>query len=169
MEKPNLVDLRKTLDKEDAINLIEWLSDDDIIIFMNEDKKIIKFLEQILENRQEVLLTYYLNQRNIFYMIDYQNEPVGFVSLKPKGNKKCEIVIAVGKKDLWGKKVGKRSLNKILKLAFENFEFEELEAKIHYKNLRSLSLFKNNGFKQVKAEESSDYKKLAFTEKDYYC
>ena len=88
MEKLISIELRNYIEKNDALNLIKWLSDFDIIQYMNEDLYMITTLNNILNNKQELLLTYYLNQSCIFHMIDLNNNPIGFISLIPafKGN-----------------------------------------------------------------------------------
>lgn len=83
MEKLISIELRNYIEKNDALNLIKWLSDFDIIQYMNEDLYMITTLNNILNNKQELLLTYYLNQNQIFHMIDLNNNPIGFISLIP--------------------------------------------------------------------------------------
>lgn len=79
MEKLISIELRNYIEKNDALNLIKWLSDFDIIQYMNEDL----YMITTLNNKQELLLTYYLNQNQIFHMIDLNNNPIGFISLIP--------------------------------------------------------------------------------------
>lgn len=74
MEKLISIELRNYTEKNDALNLIKWLSDFDVIQYMNEDQSMITTLNNILNNKQELLLTYYLNQNQIFHMIDLNNK-----------------------------------------------------------------------------------------------
>ena len=83
MEKLISIELRNYIEKNNALNLIKWLSDFDVIKYMNEEKTMINTLNNILNNKQEPLLTYYLNQSCIFHMIDLNNNPIGFISLIP--------------------------------------------------------------------------------------
>lgn len=83
MKKLISIELRNYIEKNDALNLIKWLSDFDIIQYMNEDLSMITTLNNILNDKQELLLTYYLNQNQIFHMIDLNNNPIGFISLIP--------------------------------------------------------------------------------------
>lgn len=66
MEKLISIELRNYIEKNDALNLIKWLSDFDIIQYMNEDLYMITTLNNILNNKQELLLTYYLNKIKYF-------------------------------------------------------------------------------------------------------
>ena len=114
MEKLISIELRNYIEKNNALNLIKWLSDFDVIQYMNEDLYMITTLNNILNNKQELLLTYYLNQKQIFHMIDLNNNPIGFIFLIPYKNKVYEIVIAIGNKELWGKQIAKHVLNNII-------------------------------------------------------
>ena len=57
MEKLISIELRNYIEKNNALNLIKWLSDFDIIQYMNEDLYMITTLNNILNNKQELLLT----------------------------------------------------------------------------------------------------------------
>ena len=160
MESNFLVEVRKQIQKKDAINLIGWLNGDEVMFFMNEDEKVAKLIEGVLNRHEEVLLTYYLNQRNIFFMIDYNKEPVGFTSLTPIGNKTVEVVIAIGEKELWGRGIGKQCLSKVRKFCFDKMNFDKVVATVHNNNSRLLSLFKNSRFsinKEQKVKHDYNY------------
>ena len=148
MKKLISVELRNFIEKNDALNLIKWLDDFEIVKYMNESKDVSKILTNILNNRQEALLTYYLNRSCIFHMVDYESDCVGFVSLIPSSNKQYEVVIAIGDKDIWGQKIGHFALEKTILFAFNELKCEKLIAKIHNENTRSIKLFENLGFKK---------------------
>ncbi len=145
------IKLRKHLNRTDAICLIKWLEDNQIITYMNEDKSMVSFLCELLKNRQEALLTYYLNQRNDFYMIDYEDHPVGFVALKPVGENVSEVVIAIGCKEMWGQKIAHYTLLEIIKEAKN--KCHHLAARVHQQNKRSINLFEHIGFQQEQLVE----------------
>ena len=100
MKKFISVELRNFIEKNDALNLIKWLDDFEVVKYMNESKDISNVLTNILDNGQEVLLTYYLNRNCVFHIVDYENDSVGFVSLIPNLNNQYEVVIAIGDKEL---------------------------------------------------------------------
>ena len=50
MEKLISIELRNYTEKNDALNLIKWLSDFDVIQYMNEDQSMITTLNNILNN-----------------------------------------------------------------------------------------------------------------------
>ena len=148
MKKLISVELRNFIEKNDALNLIKWLDDFEVVKYMNESKDICDVLTSILDNRQEALLTYYLNRSCVFHMVDYENDSVGFVSLIPNLNNQYEVVIAIGDKDIWGQKIGHSALEKTILFAFNELKCQKLVAKIHNENTRSIKLFENLGFKK---------------------
>ncbi len=128
--------------------MIKWLDDFEVVKYMNESKDISNVLTNILDNRQEVLLTYYLNRNCVFHMVDYENDSVGFVSLIPNLNNQYEVVIAIGDKENWGQKIGHSALEKTILFAFNELKCQKIVAKIHNENTRSIRLFENLGFKK---------------------
>ena len=148
MKKLISVELRNFIEKNDALNLIKWLDDFEVVKYMNESKDISNVLTNILDNRQEVLLTYYLNKNCVFHMVDYENDSVGFVSLIPNLNNQYEVVIAIGDKENWGQKIGHSALEKTILFAFNELKCQKIVAKIHNENTRSIKLFENLGFKK---------------------
>ena len=148
MKKLISVELRNFIEKNDALNLIKWLDDFEVVKCMNESKDISNVLTNILDNRQEVLLTYYLNRNCVFHMVDYENDSVGFVSLIPNLNNQYEVVIAIGDKENWGQKIGHSALEKTILFAFNELKCQKIVAKIHNENTRSIRLFENLGFKK---------------------
>lgn len=148
MKKLISVELRNFIEKNDALNLIKWLDDFEVVKYMNESKDISNVLTNILDNRQEVLLTYYLNRNCVFHMVDYENDSVGFVSLIPNLNNQYEVVIAIGDKENWGQKIGHSALEKTILFAFNELKCQKIVAKIHNENTRSIRLFENLGFKK---------------------
>lgn len=148
MKKLISVELRNFIEKNDALNLIKWLDDFEVVKYMNESKDISNVLTSILDNRQEVLLTYYLNKNCVFHMVDYENDSVGFVSLIPNLNNQYEVVIAIGDKENWGQKIGHSALEKTILFAFNELKCQKIVAKIHNENTRSIKLFENLGFKK---------------------
>lgn len=148
MKKLISVELRNFIEKNDALNLIKWLDDFEVVKYMNESKDISNVLTNILDNRQEVLLTYYLNKNCVFHMVDYENDSVGFVSLIPNLNNQYEVVIAIGDKENWGQKIGHSALEKTILFAFNELKCQKIGAKIHNENTRSIKLFENLGFKK---------------------
>lgn len=70
---------------------------------------------------------------------------MGFVRLVKTGTD-CEMVLVIGKRDNWGRKLGASTIREGMKLAFFDMRAETLIAKIHADNARSLKAFEHCGF-----------------------
>ncbi len=160
MEKLFSIKLRKIIDKNDALKLIDWLSDEEVTKYMNEDSGVINILHTILDEHQDPLLTYYLNQSSRFFMVDYDGKPVGFASLKSLGSETSEIVIAIGKKRMWGRKLGHYALIHLLGIANEQYNQQKFIVHIHKENKRSIGLFEHLGF--VYTKSNGDFLKYEY-------
>jgi regulator of nucleoside diphosphate kinase len=58
----------------------------------------------------------------------------------------CEMVLVIGNRDNWGRKLGASAIREGMKLAFFEMRAERLIAKIHPDNERSLKAFQRSGF-----------------------
>lgn len=89
----------------------------------------------------------YLNQHGDLFYIKYKNRLCGDVCLQPNGE--VNIVIA---KPFQDKHIGRRVINKIIKLAKEK-DIQELHAEIYSFNTQSQKMFQSIGFKKVNNEQ----------------
>lgn len=85
------------------------------------------------------------NSRGNFHLIRLEEESIGYANLIPNG-RSHEIVIVVGKKELWGHGFGKAALRKLLNHALFEIRTQVVTAKITHLNQRSIRLFKHLGF-----------------------
>lgn len=76
---------------------------------------------------------------------DRRDVPVGFVRLVKSGPD-CEMVLVIGNRDNWGRKLGVSTIREGMKLAFFDMRADRLIAKIHAENLRSVKAFEHCGF-----------------------
>ena len=76
---------------------------------------------------------------------DSADVPVGFVRLVKSG-RDCEMVLVIGDRDNWGRKLGASAIREAMKLAFFEMRAARLIAKIHPENVRSLNAFLRSGF-----------------------
>ena len=145
------INLRLNVFASDARKMIKWLNNKRITKYLNEDPNTAYMLEDIILRGRADLLTYYLNKNAKFYLIDTEEEDcVGFIALvEKKSINAYEIVVAIGDVKNWGKKIGYKSVSKILSKAFFNFKVENVISKIHIKNKRSIKLFEHLGFSML--------------------
>lgn len=164
MSKP-FISLCPEITRANALNLMDWLSDEDVVRHLSDSRHVSRHIEQLIDRIQLPILTHLFNQGGRFFMAyDRDDLPVGFVRLIRNGPD-CEIVLVIGKRDNWGRKLGASALHEGMKLAFFDMRAERLIARIHADNTRSLKAFAHNGF--VLESETPALKSYAMTAQRY--
>jgi RimJ/RimL family protein N-acetyltransferase len=148
----NSVILSPEVYRSDAEKIANWLSDEEIISYLNEDNKARENLINVINRVNMPILTHLFNNNCRFFTIKNPYGTIGFLRLIPKGEM-IEIVIAVGEKDLWGRGIGHNAVMEALKTAFFDMRTEKVVAKIKHTNERSQNLVRGIGFKEVKKLE----------------
>jgi len=77
----------------------------------------------------------------------------------------CEIVLVIGNRDNWGRKLGASAIREGMKLAFFEMRAARLIAKVHPDNERSLNAFLRCGF--VLESETPTLKSFSMTVERY--
>jgi regulator of nucleoside diphosphate kinase len=145
MNKP-FISLRPEITRADALTLMDWLEDECVTRFLSDSRHVSRFIEQVIGRVQLPILTHLFNQGGRFFMAcDRHDVPVGFVRLVKTGPD-CEMVVLIGNRDNWGRKLGASAIREGMKLAFFDMRAERLIAKIHPDNARSLKTFQRCGF-----------------------
>lgn len=157
--------LSPEITRENAFTLIEWLQDDEVIKYLSDPHNISSSIEQVLNRVNLPVLTHLFNHNGRFFMAcDRHNVPVGFVRLVKKGDE-TEIVIVIGDRKNWGKRLGASTIRESMKIAFFEFRSQKLIAKIHKDNKRSIKAFINAGF--TMEQETSSTKRYSITMEEY--
>lgn len=145
MTKP-FISLCPEITRADAFNLMDWLEDEHVTRYLSDSRHVSRFIEQVIGRVQLPILTHLFNQGGRFFMAyDRDDVPVGFVRLVKAGTD-CEMVLVIGNRDNWGRKLGASAIREGMKLAFFDMRAEKLIAKIHADNKRSLKAFERCGF-----------------------
>ena len=145
MSKP-FISLCPEITRANALNLMDWLEDESVVRYLSDSRHVSRFIEQVIGRVQLPILTHLFNQGGRFFMAyDRHDKPVGFVRLVKNGPD-CEIVLVIGDRNNWGRKLGASALREGMKLAFFEMRAEKLIAKIHADNSRSLKAFLRCGF-----------------------
>lgn len=144
------VQLRQEIYRNDAYRIIDWLQDEDIVRYLNENQNVCSSIRQVINRINMPILTHLFNDNGSFFIVTTnEEEPIGFLKLVPKG-KGAEMVIVIGDKEKWGKGFGSNAIRQGLKHAFFYWRVDEVIAKINYKNERSIKVFNKVGFKKEK-------------------
>jgi regulator of nucleoside diphosphate kinase len=153
MNEP-FVFLCSEITRENAFTLIQWLKDSEVTKYLSDPEDVSGHIEQAIHRTSLPVLTPLFNRNGRFFMVyGKHNVPIGFVRLVKKDSD-YEIVIVIGDRKNWGKKLGTLAIQESLKIAFFDFRARKVIAKIRKENKRSIRAFINNGFHAVK--ESND-------------
>jgi len=145
MDKP-FISLCPEITRANAFTLMDWLEDEGVTQYLSDSSNVSRFIAQAIGRVQLPILTHLFNRGGRFFMaFDRHDVPVGFVRLVKKGTE-CEMVLVIGNRDNWGRKLGASAIREGLKLAFFDMRAEKLIAKIHPDNARSLKAFLRSGF-----------------------
>lgn len=145
MNRP-FVSLCPEITRSDALTLMDWLEDECVTRHLSDSRHVSRSIEQAIGRVQLPILTHVFNQGGRFFMAcDRDDVPVGFVRLVKTGPD-CEIVLAIGRRNSWGRRLGAGAVREGMKIAFLEMRAERLIARIHPDNARSLKLFQGCGF-----------------------
>jgi len=144
------VQLRQEVYRSDAWKIIDWLEDDEVSRYLNEDQNVTESIRQVINRVNLPILTPLFNQQGSFFIITLnEEESIGFLKLVPK-SESVEIVIVIGDKEKWGNGFGSNAIKEALKKAFFSWRVKEVIAKINFKNERSIRVFSKVGFREDK-------------------
>lgn len=164
MTRP-FISLCPEITRADALNLMDWLEDESVTRYLSDSRHVSRFIEEVIGRVQLPILTHLFNQGGRFFMAyDRHDVPVGFVRLVKTGLD-CEMVLVIGNRDNWGRKLGASTIREGMKLAFFEMRADKLIAKILPENARSLKAFEHCGF--LLESQTPALKSFAMTSERY--
>ena len=164
MDKP-FISLCPEITRANALTLMDWLEDEGVTRYLSDSSDVSRFIGQVIDRVQLPILTHLFNQGGRFFMAyDRHDVPVGFVRLVKNG-RDCEMVLVIGNRDNWGRKLGAGAIREGMKLAFFDMRADKLIAKVHPDNERSLKAFVRSGF--VLESETPSVKSFAMGSERY--
>ena len=145
MNRP-FVSLCPEITRSDALMLMDWFEDECVTRHLSDSRHVARFIEQVIDRVQLPILTHLFNQGSRFFMVcDEHDRPVGFVRLVMAG-RVCEMVLVIGDRDSWGRRLGASAIRETMKRAFFEMRAERSSPKVHRDNVRSLKVFQRSGF-----------------------
>lgn len=146
------VSLRPEVTRSHAMMLMDWLADERVTRYLNESRDVSRSIAEAMDRTRMPILTQLFNQEDgRFFMVHDRNDaPAGFVRLIKSGPG-CEIVLAIGNNETWGRGLGSSAIREALKIAFLGMRAENVIAKVHPQNSRSLKAFERFGFRSANA------------------
>lgn len=151
--------------RENAMQIIRWLSDEEVRKYLSDTQDVTSQIKRALDRVNLPVVTHLFSQGGRFYIIlDKKSTPMGFVRLQVNPMD-TEMVIVIGDRDNWGKRIGTSAIRESMKIAFFELRTQKMIARIHHENKRSLRAFLRSGFR-VK-HESPVLKRLEITMEEY--
>lgn len=152
MNEAASVFLRADIQRQDGRSLAQWMRNNNVTRYLNENGNISDELMQLAERAPEGTLSFHLNQRGRFFLICAgDGSSIGFITLAPRAQKECEVVYAIGDEALWGRGYGRHALDLALGKAFFEMRREKVTARIRKGNIRSIRAAQHCGMKPVRA------------------
>ena len=140
------VRLRQEVYRSDVEKMAEWMEDEEVVRYLNEEQDIEDRLHQTLRQTNLPIFSPQLSRNGSFFLVTLpESGPIGFLRLIPK-EEGTEIVIVIGERSQWGKSYGYQAVKKGVRVAFFRWREEKVIAKIHEENERSKHLFRKAGF-----------------------
>ena len=136
MNKP-FISLCPEITRAHALTLMDWLKDERVTRYLSDSRDVCRSIEQAIDRTQLPILTHLFNRGGRFFMAyDRYDAPVGFVRLIKTGSD-CEIVLAIGDSDKWGRNLGAGTIREGMKLAFLDMQAYRNSKKSREKNVSS--------------------------------
>ncbi|MDF1614136.1 GNAT family N-acetyltransferase [Desulfurivibrio dismutans] len=140
------VELRREVYRQDVEKMAEWMADEDITEYLNEDQNIDHELKNLLSRTQLPIYSPHFNRNGSFFLVTLPSEgPIGFVRLVPK-REQAEIVVVIGERRHWSQGYGRQAIRQAARHAFFEWRKEQVVATIHRENRRSKKVFEKAGF-----------------------
>lgn len=141
--------LRK-LEEKDAVLMLEWMHDDDVIKDLKTD-----FKNKTIEDCKKFITKSEKDEKNIHYAIaNEQDEYQGTVSLKNVNseNSSAEFAITV-RKSAMGTGCSRYAMKEIINKGFEEFDLKYIYWYVDKKNERAIRFYDKNNYKRINFED----------------
>lgn len=137
--------------RDDALEMVRWLKDKEVRRYLKDAGDVSQRIRDTADRVGLPVLTHLFARDGRFYMVrDQKGVLVGFVRLVVK-SEETEIVIVIGSRLDWGRRLGTAAILKSMEIAFFELRAPRMSARIHAENGRSLRAFLRAGF-QVRRE-----------------
>lgn len=137
----------RTIKESDSKQISVWRSDDRIIRFFKNPTSVSE-IEQINWYNNS-----YLNDYSRYdFIVFYDDNPVGFVSLTDIHNDTAEVGYAIGEVSFQKKKLSKEMIEAICSFGSKEFNISRFAAIVHRNNIASIKAASSAGF-SIEGEE----------------
>ena len=90
------VNLRQEVTRNDALMIMNWMENNEVVKYLNEDAHISSEIKQAIDRVNMYIMTHLFNREGSFFLINLSDDrPIGFLKLIRKINE-AEMVIVIG-------------------------------------------------------------------------
>jgi len=127
------------------------LNDLDALVRWRNDPDVSRYLSDRLRTKDEAEAWFQRLRKNPHIWLKavlYDDRLVGMASVEAidETNRKCELIMVIGEKDVWGHGIGGKILTDMLRYAFDDLHMHRVWAVFIAGNERSERLLKRAGF-----------------------
>lgn len=164
-ETAQAISLRQEIYRKDVEKMADWVEDDEVTAYLNEEQNIDETLHRALQESSLPIFSHRFNRNGSFFMITLGRwGPIGFLRLVPQ-DPGAEIVVVIGERSQWGNGFGYAAIIKGVKRAFYEWREDRVIAKIQHGNDRSKHVFRKVGF--IPVDRTSNEEKFVLTREDF--
>ena len=136
----------RTLVQKDISPFYKWINDKEVIQYslslftkINTKKEIDKWFTTLLNDK---------NSRNLGIFLKATDKLIGYAGFCTisKTNKSAEYFIFIGDKEAWGKGIGTKVTEEIVKIGFIDYQLNRIMLTVSEPNIGGLKAYKKAGF-----------------------
>ena len=138
----------RRLEQKDAPNMLEWMHDNDVVKYMNND-----FASFTIESCLGFIEASYHDDENVHLaIVNSEDEYMGTVSLKHFKHHSAEFAIAI-RSVAMGKGFSQYAMKEIIKVGFDFYCLNSIYWCVNPNNNRAIKFYKNNGYRAIPVEK----------------
>lgn len=132
--------------RKHAVTITRWLRDEEVRKYLSDGQDAPENIEKAMDRVNLTVLTHLFSSGGRFFLVcGRSGAPVGFARLVT-GNAQTEMVVVIGDRKDWGRRLGTQAIRESMKIAFFEMRSQKVIARIRRENTRSIHAFVRAGF-----------------------
>ena len=130
--------------EQDIENRVKWLNNPNVSKFVGE----VLGQKTSLKKEQKWFAEYKLANDKKCFVVNYNNQPVGFVGLSniSRQNKNADLHVVIGEDKYRGKGIGRKAVKWIVDYGFNKLKLHKINLGVVEQNEVAIKLYKSLGF-----------------------
>ena len=166
--KGKKVYLKKGVSDKEYSNIVSWYQDISVIKFFKfakqlVDLKTVKEAKELFKDSKDAIMFGIFSNKS--------KKMIGYIVLADFKKSQCELGMAIGDKEHWGKGIGYEVMKLIKGYSFKKLGLEKIYLTTSEYNKRAIRLYKKVGFKVIKRipREREVYHNKKWVKSDTIC